>query len=365
MWEAFEHAAHYELDNLTAILDVNRLGQRGETMVGWDLDVYVARAARSAGTRSRSTVTTSRRSTARSQRRSQRQECPHWSSRAPSRARESPPSRTRTGFTASRSTTSRQPSPSSAGAGDPDRDLEARAMGEPHRFPTAKLDASEVRGRRRGRDAQGLRRGARGARKRPRGRRRSRRGGLELDVRRDLQEGTPRPLLRDVHRRAADGRRRRGPSGRRLASVRIDVRRLPVARVRLRADGGCQPCTARALGVACGSLDRGGRPVPDGPRGHRRVPRDPRQRRAPPVRREPDGEARRGHGRRRRHRLHPHAPPGDAGPATGRTRSSRSEAAAPSGRPTRTRSRSSQPESPCPRRSGRPTGCQRTASRRG
>ncbi len=44
MWEAFEHAAYYELDNLTAILDVNRLGQRGETMVGRDLDVYLARA---------------------------------------------------------------------------------------------------------------------------------------------------------------------------------------------------------------------------------------------------------------------------------------------------------------------------------
>jgi transketolase len=44
MWEAFEHAAHFGLDNLTAIIDVNRLGQRGETMVGWDLDVYVARA---------------------------------------------------------------------------------------------------------------------------------------------------------------------------------------------------------------------------------------------------------------------------------------------------------------------------------
>jgi transketolase len=44
MWEAFEHAAHYELDNLTAILDVNRLGQRGETMVGWHTDVYVQRA---------------------------------------------------------------------------------------------------------------------------------------------------------------------------------------------------------------------------------------------------------------------------------------------------------------------------------
>ena len=44
VWEAFEHAAHYELDNLTAILDVNRLGQRGETMVGWNLDVFVERA---------------------------------------------------------------------------------------------------------------------------------------------------------------------------------------------------------------------------------------------------------------------------------------------------------------------------------
>ena len=44
MWESFEHAAHYELDNLTAILDVNRLGQRGETMVGRDLEVYLARA---------------------------------------------------------------------------------------------------------------------------------------------------------------------------------------------------------------------------------------------------------------------------------------------------------------------------------
>ena len=44
MWEAFEHGAHFGLDNLTAIVDVNRLGQRGETMVGWDLDTYAARA---------------------------------------------------------------------------------------------------------------------------------------------------------------------------------------------------------------------------------------------------------------------------------------------------------------------------------
>jgi len=44
MWEAFEHAAHFGLDNLTAIIDCNRLGQRGETMVGWDLGVHVERA---------------------------------------------------------------------------------------------------------------------------------------------------------------------------------------------------------------------------------------------------------------------------------------------------------------------------------
>src|SRR6266508_615327 len=44
MWEAFEHAAFMSLDNLTAIIDVNRLGQRGETMHGWDLDSYANRA---------------------------------------------------------------------------------------------------------------------------------------------------------------------------------------------------------------------------------------------------------------------------------------------------------------------------------
>jgi transketolase len=43
-WEALEHAAFYELDNLVAIIDVNRLGQRGETMHGWNLESYAERA---------------------------------------------------------------------------------------------------------------------------------------------------------------------------------------------------------------------------------------------------------------------------------------------------------------------------------
>jgi transketolase len=44
IWEAFEHAAFAGLDNLTAIVDVNRLGQTGQTMHGWDLDSYGNRA---------------------------------------------------------------------------------------------------------------------------------------------------------------------------------------------------------------------------------------------------------------------------------------------------------------------------------
>jgi hypothetical protein len=44
VWEAFARAAHAQLDNLIAIVDVNRLGQSGETMLGWNLDAYPERA---------------------------------------------------------------------------------------------------------------------------------------------------------------------------------------------------------------------------------------------------------------------------------------------------------------------------------
>ncbi len=44
IWEAFDHASHYKLDNMVAILDCNRLGQRGETELGWDTAAYEARA---------------------------------------------------------------------------------------------------------------------------------------------------------------------------------------------------------------------------------------------------------------------------------------------------------------------------------
>jgi len=44
IWEAMEVASHYKVNNLVGILDVNRLGQRGETMLGWDLSTYQKRA---------------------------------------------------------------------------------------------------------------------------------------------------------------------------------------------------------------------------------------------------------------------------------------------------------------------------------
>ncbi|MDA3648457.1 transketolase [Saccharopolyspora indica] len=50
VWEALEHAGFEQLDNLIALVDVNRLGQTGQTMHGWDLDAYAARA-RAAGWR--------------------------------------------------------------------------------------------------------------------------------------------------------------------------------------------------------------------------------------------------------------------------------------------------------------------------
>ena len=44
IWEALDKASYYRLRNVTAIIDVNRLGQRGPTELGWDTDAYAKRA---------------------------------------------------------------------------------------------------------------------------------------------------------------------------------------------------------------------------------------------------------------------------------------------------------------------------------
>lgn len=45
IWEAIQIAAHYQLSNLFGIIDVNRLGQRGETLYSHDLEAYRRRIA--------------------------------------------------------------------------------------------------------------------------------------------------------------------------------------------------------------------------------------------------------------------------------------------------------------------------------
>jgi transketolase len=44
VYESFEAGAFYGLSRIIAILDMNRLGQRGPTMVGWDGEAYAGRA---------------------------------------------------------------------------------------------------------------------------------------------------------------------------------------------------------------------------------------------------------------------------------------------------------------------------------
>ncbi|GAA5227652.1 transketolase [Paeniglutamicibacter antarcticus] len=43
MWEAIDKAAYYKLGNLTAIVDVNRLGQNGPTELQWEMEKYAQR----------------------------------------------------------------------------------------------------------------------------------------------------------------------------------------------------------------------------------------------------------------------------------------------------------------------------------
>jgi transketolase len=45
IWEAFDKASHYKLANLIAMVDVNRLGQRGPTELSWDLETYSRRVS--------------------------------------------------------------------------------------------------------------------------------------------------------------------------------------------------------------------------------------------------------------------------------------------------------------------------------
>ena len=107
MWEAFEHAGYAGLDNMIAIVDVNRLGQRGPTMHEWDTSSWRPAQPPAAGTCRRSTATTWRRSTPPTRGRSP-PTARRRSSPAPRRAPALPRSRTSPTSTASRWPTPRR-----------------------------------------------------------------------------------------------------------------------------------------------------------------------------------------------------------------------------------------------------------------
>src|SRR5680860_629156 len=188
MWEAFEHAAFEGLDHLTAIIDVNRLGQTCETMHGWDLDAYADRA-RAIGWHA-ITIDEAYREADRD-RRPHRQGQWGVAGGQPQRL------------------------PRQAAAGRRGRDRRAGRPSQPRgagpvtrqRCQTPPLSlwrggAATLGGRDAGGDADGVRRGPGGTRHRARRCRRARRRGQQLDEVRGLRRGPPRALLRDVHRRA-------------------------------------------------------------------------------------------------------------------------------------------------------------------
>ena len=170
------------------------------------------------------------------------------------------------------------------------------AAGGGARAAAARRHAAQVRDGHEGRDEGRLRRRARRARRAPRGGGHRRRG-RQLDLHRQVQGGVPRPLLPDVHQRAADGRDGRGHERARLRAVRGHLRRLLHARLRLHPHGGGLAGGHPPVRLARRHGDRPGRPLADGPRGPRRDARRARVDGALPERRHVGRRAHGDHGR--------------------------------------------------------------------
>ena len=367
MWEALEDAAVRGLDNLCAIIDVNRLGQRGPTRsagtstptptraraFGWhavevdghDLGAIDAAYAEADHTTGRPTVIVAR--------------------TVKGKGVESVEDRGRLhGKPLERS----EEAIDELGAAPPALAVRRRPTraAKPHAFAAAAatldLPAYEVGAKVATRKAYGEALAALGG---------ARRGWWPSTARcptppTPRSSATPTPsATSSVHRRAADGGHRRRPAGPGLGAVRLHLRRLLRPGLRLRAHGRGEPGPPAPGGLPRRRVHRRGRPVADGPGGPGRLPGRARQHGAVPLRRQPD--------RRSWWRPWPTstasptcAPPG-APPrcSTGPTRPSRSAAPRCCAPRTTTRSLVGPPASPCTRRSRRPTPWPPRASRRG
>ncbi len=323
-------------------------------MHGWDLDCVRATArARSAGTRSRSTATTSRRSTAPSPRRESIRDRPTMIV-----------ARTMKG----KGVTAVEDKPGWHGkALDNPEEAVAELGGERNlrvEVHAARAGASRTASRRPGRSscratsvgAEVATRKAYGDALAALGTARGDVVALDGEVRNstyaeDFAQGAARALLRDVHRRAADGRR--GGRACRCAAGGRSRRPSPPSS-RARTTSSAWRRSRRATYSLCGS-HAGVSIGEDGP--SQMALEDLAVMRAVhgidgalPVRREPDGEARRGDGRPRGHLVPAHDAREDAGHLRpGRGVPDRRLHASSARRRT-TRSRSSAPASRCTRR---------------
>ena len=276
IWEALDKAGHYELSNLVAIVDVNRLGQRGPTELGWDLDAYARRAdafgahvlqidghdltavdqALSAATRpaDRPTVILARTIKGRGFSEVEDREGWHGKALPPDMA-----ARAVAELGGESNLLVRGPWPGA-------RNVTGARPGGPRRTGGR---GGELPAGREGRHPPSLRRGPESARRPRCSRRRARRRGQQLHPRRPVRQGVPGPLLRDVHRRATDGGSGRRAERPRLQTVCLDLRGVPHARPRLHPDGGHLPGKRAPGRLPRRCRDRRGRSLPDGARGSR------------------------------------------------------------------------------------------------
>ena len=308
MWEALDKAAYYRLDNLTAIVDVNRLGQRGPTELGWDLDAYTKRieafgcraipidghdlgqidkALASVGGAGQPTVILAR--TLKGKGFSEVEDREGWHGR-PLPAEMAERAITELGG---------------------ERDLVVSGLppeaGSPRVWPSGEVQPAPLRAGCQGRHPAGLRPGARRGR-RPRRRRRPRRGGGQLHPRRGIRQGPSRALLRDVHRRAAARRRRRRHVRPRIRPLRRHLRRVLHPRLRLHPHGRHLPGQHPAVRLPRRDRNRCRRPLADGPGRPRDDAGRARLHGPVPQRRHQHRAAGGRDGRPRRHRLHAHDP---------------------------------------------------------
>ena len=303
IWEAMELGAHYKLNNLIGILDMNRLGQRGETMLGWNGDAYAARAkafgwhaieidghdldeidhAYDEATRGTDAPTLIIARTIKGKGFSEIENKNGWHGKA---LPQDMADRAIQELGGERNLVVQVHKPENLQPAE-------RPAPQPVQLPKYEKGSSVAT-----RTAYGDALKALGA-----ARLRHRRGGRrgeQLDLRRDLRQRLPRPLLRAVHRRGADGCVGGGLAGARLCAVRLDLRRVLHPRVRLHPHGRHLAGQHPPRRLARGRLDRRGWPLADGAGGSGDDARGLRQHGALSERREPDGAARRGDGRARR-----------------------------------------------------------------